>query len=106
MIFNTNKFNEVSSYGPLPDCDEMFFGTKVNQQTSINVHKIKRGYCSSFHLPTRIEKFMFNPTNENFKLNIHGKVDFSNYIDCHCPRPFQAYKNQIIKIKNDILSSV
>jgi hypothetical protein len=99
----------VLSHGPNWDSDEMFFGKKVNNQNKVRINKIERGYSSNFHLNDRIEKYMFDDLrrfddfHSFFKINLNGKINLKNYIDCHCKGPFSVYKDLILKIKNEIL---
>jgi hypothetical protein len=83
------------------DTDEVYFGTLVNM-SDVKVNKIKRGYTSTFHIPNRIEKHNFTETGA-FKLDLNGYIDIDNYIDCHCARPYNVYKNQINNLVNTIL---
>jgi hypothetical protein len=101
----SDYLSNVLSVGPSWDSDEIYFGKRVNNQDVIKINKVERGYSSNFFVPGRIEKFMFDGSNEFFKLNLNGKINLRNYyIDCHCKGPFSQYKDLILKIKNEILS--
>ena len=86
------------------DTYELYFGEMLSINKSIKVHKIKRGYSSNFHAPQRIEKYMFNGSNEFYKLNLNGYIDINSFIDCHCKGPYSENKYLIDKIKNMILN--
>jgi hypothetical protein len=98
--------NNVQSCVSLYGGDEIYFGRMVNNQTHTKVHKIKRGVCSNFYTPRRIEKYMFsNYTNKTFIFNLNGVFDIKNFIDCHCPFPENETQRLLIdKIKNMILN--
>lgn len=100
----------------LIDCDfghfdEIYFANKINRQKNVNIHKIERGYRSSFWLPNHIYKknFIESQTNKDewlpYYLNLWGEWDTKFFIDCHCPG-FSDYQDLILKIKNDILNEV
>ena len=96
--------NKVESVGFEGDNDEIYFGRCVNRNQEIKVHKVKRGYCSNFYAPQRIEKHMFDNQFSYFNINVNGYIDLSYFIDCHCRSPYSQYKNIIDKIKNQILN--
>ena len=94
--------DRVESVGLKGHNDEIYFGRMVNNQNDIKVHKIKRGYCSYFYAPQRIEKYMFNLNEQQaFKVNINGHIDMSYFIDCHCKSPYSENKYLIDKIIED-----
>lgn len=84
------------------DTDEIYFGVLVNK-TGIRVNKIKRGYCTNFFAPKRIEKRDFNQ-KDVFSLDLDGFIDVKNFIDCHCARPYSLYREQIDNLVNKLLS--
>lgn len=96
--------DKVESVGFEGDNDEIYFGRCVNRNEEITVHKIKRGYCSNFYVPNRIEKNIFDNNYYHYHLNLNGYVDLSLYIDCHCKGPYSQYKHLIDKIKDQILN--
>ena len=96
---------KVEAMGFPGNNDELYYGKLVNENTEINVYKVKRGYCSDFWAPQRIEKFHFFKENHlPFRLSVLGDITLSSFIDCHCPTPFENYENLIYKIKNQILN--
>ena len=109
-ILNTDvSFQEyadrVESVGIEGHNDEIYFGRMVNNQDNIKVHKVKRGYCSNFYVPQRIEKFMFNLNEKlTFRIDVTGYVDMSYFIDCHCKSPYSENKILIDKLKDQILN--
>ena len=94
----------VESIGFEGDNDEIYFGRCVNNVRGVNVHKIKRGYCSDFYIADRIEKIMFSNQHRYHVMNMEGYIDLSNFIDCHCASPYSEHKHLIDKIKNQILN--
>ena len=93
----------VESMGSQGNNDELYYGKMVNSQTDVTVHKIKRGYCTDFWAPNRLEKFHFKQKDLPHNLSVLGHIDISSFIDCHCPTPFETYESLIYKIKNLIL---
>lgn len=97
--------DKVESVGFEDHNDEIYFGRMINNQSDIKVHKVKRGYCSNFYVPQRIEKYMFN-SNEQliFRIDINGSIDIDYFIDCHCKSPYSENRYLIDKIKSHILN--
>jgi hypothetical protein len=97
--------NRVESVGLEGHNDEIYFGRMVNNQNEIKVHKVKRGYCSNFYVPQRIEKYMFNLNDQlTFRIDMTGYVDMSYFIDCHCKSPYFENRILIDKLKEQILN--
>ena len=94
-------YNRLLSLNKGWDADEIYFGELVNR-TDIKVNKIKRGICSNFFTPHRIEKHNFYETG-GFKLDLNGFINIEYFIDCHCARPYSEFKNQIDNLINIIL---
>ena len=95
---------KIESFGVPGHNDELYFGKIANENKTINIHRIKRGYCTNFYAPQRIEKDSFEKKNQSqfFKLNVNGFIDISQFIDCHC-LPYKENEEIINKIKNLIL---
>jgi len=99
-----NYMGKVESMGFPGNNDELYYGKLVNRNTEVTIHKVKRGYCSDFWVPQRIEKFHFYEENQlPFRLSVLGDITISSFIDCHCPTPYKKYETLIHKIKNQIL---
>ena len=86
------------------DTDEIYFASCLKKHDDIKIHKLKRGYSSKFYCPDRIEKHHFKQTSNAFNLDLNGYINLESFIDCHCPGPFDDYKEIIYKIKNKIIS--
>ena len=88
--------NHVSS-------DEKLFSEKLLSK-KFRVNLVPRGYKSNYYISNRIERNMFG-VDEWFKLNLIEMENLDGFVDCHCPN-FDQYQNEIIHIKNLILSNI
>ena len=86
------------------DCDEMYFGKMIDEVQDIRVHKVKRGISSTFLCNRRIEKHHFTRDGSFWRIDLTGYIALENFIDCHLPKPYLEYKDQIDNIINQILS--
>jgi hypothetical protein len=108
QIFKTRFEQDNGVWMNLWNLDEFYYGTKINKQIDINIHKIKRGARSSFWMPRHIYKKDFITTEEKknswpeMYLDLWQDWGPEFYIDCHCPK-FSEYRDLILKVKNDIL---
>jgi hypothetical protein len=95
----TNIFNLNLGFAT----DEMVLAKKVDNQTSVKVNKLKRGWMSNFYCPKRIEKINFIKS-DGTELEVNDSIDVSFFIDCHCASPYEQYQEKIKTVKNKILS--
>lgn len=86
------------------DTDEVYLGNMIERNKTVKIHKLKRGYSSTFSAGRRIEKRDFENLNDIGRLNLRGILNLEHYIDCHCARPLHQYSEQIINLKNQILN--
>lgn len=113
-IVNTDRTfeefaEEIYKFNSSWDSDEMFFSEKLTcDNHGVKYHPITRGYSSLYYCPGRIEKWMFEsmqdrdcPGGSMYKLNLHGSINFDNFIDCHCWSSdailFEKLKNEILE---------
>lgn len=108
IISNHNDF-EVFVHNALSlgyyyfDTDEIYFSDCLKKTIDVKIHLLNRGYSSNFFCTNRIEKHHFNNENKNFEINLNGYINYENFIDCHCAKPFSKYSHLIYKIKNEII---
>jgi hypothetical protein len=88
--------------------DELYFGDKVdNTNHGVNVVKLVRNYTTPWKAEKRIDRHNFPVILKHCgEIELQKKDGFYNldklklgfYIDAHCPRPYNEYKNEIDKL--------
>jgi len=74
--------------------DELILYSSVNQWEKRGGHVVRLGHETFGRLD-----------RGNWKIDFES-LDLSQYIDCHCPRPYSAYRDSIDLLVNQVLKSL